>query len=137
MKILVGYDGSHAAKAALDHAKKHALVFKARVYVVTSLVGGAETSTEAIEKAEEELESTKEFLERDGIPVETHLLIQGRSPGEDLVEFARENQIDEAVVGVRKTSVVGKMLFGSNARYVILNAPCPVLTVKQSDSSSK
>ncbi|MFZ0946482.1 MAG: universal stress protein [Syntrophobacteraceae bacterium] len=136
MKILLGYDGSHAAKAALDQAKKHALVFKARVYVVTSLVGDAETSTEAIEKAEEELESTKEFLERDGIPVETHLLIRGLSPGEDIVKFAREHQIDEAVVGVKKTSAVGKALFGSNARYVILHAPCPVLTVKRPDSSS-
>ena len=137
MKILVGYDGSLAAKAALEQAKKHALVFKARVYVVTSLVGDAETSTEAIEKAEEELESIKKFLERDGIPVETHLLIRGLSAGESLVEFAREHQIDEVVVGVKKTSAVGKMLFGSNARYVILHAPCPVLTVKHPDSSSQ
>jgi len=131
MKILVGYDGSLAAKAAVDEAKKHALVFKGRVYVVTALVGDSETTTEAIEKAEEELESIKKSLEQDGIPVETHLLIRGLSAGESLVEFAREHQIDEAVVGVKKTSAVGKMIFGSNARFVILHAPCPVLTVKR------
>jgi len=131
MKILIGYDGSSAAKAALDQAKKHALAFKARVYVVTSMVGETETSTEAIEKAEEELESIKELLERDGIPVETHLLVRGLSAGEDIVKFAREHQIDETVVGVKKTSAVGKAIFGSNARYVILHAPCPVLTVKR------
>jgi nucleotide-binding universal stress UspA family protein len=95
------------------------------------MVGETEISTEAIEKAEEELESIKELLERDGIPVETHLLVRGLSAGEDIVKFAREHQIDETVVGVKKTSAVGKAIFGSNARYVILHAPCPVLTVKR------
>ncbi len=131
MKIMLGYDGSGAATAALELAKKHALAFAARVYVVTSLVGDAETSTEIIEKANQDLESIKEAMETDAIPVETHLLIRGLSAGEDLVKFALEYEIDEVVVGVKKTSTVGKMLFGSNARYVILHAPCPVLTVKQ------
>ncbi|MGO9021107.1 MAG: universal stress protein [Syntrophobacteraceae bacterium] len=130
MEILVGYDGSNDAKAALDLAKKHALAFKARVHVVTSLVGDYKTSAENVQQAEEELVYTREFLEQDGIPVETHLLIRGMTPGEDLVKFAREHQIDEIVVGVRKISPVGKMLFGSNARHVILHAPCAVITVK-------
>ena len=52
------------------------------------------------------------------------------SPGEDLVRFAQEQGIDEIVVGVKKTSAVGKILFGSNARYVILHAPCPVVSAK-------
>lgn len=130
MKIMVGYDGSRVAKSALSLAKKHAQAFHAEVHVVISMMGEADTTAESIRKAEQELKDTKEFMEQDGIPVETHLLIRGMSPGEDLVEFAREKQIDEVVVGVRKRSAVGKMLFGSNARYVILHAPCPVLTVK-------
>jgi nucleotide-binding universal stress UspA family protein len=134
MDILVGFDRSNAARAALYLTKKHALAFKARVYVVTSLVGGSETTSEAVEKAEQGLESAREFLEQSGIPVEIHLLIRGRTPAEDLVEFAKEHRIDEVVVGVRKTSAVDKLLFGSNASYVILHAPCPVLTVKQPES---
>lgn len=131
MKIMVGYDGSNAAKAALDLAKRHAVAFAARVCVVTSLFGDAEISAEVIERANLDLESIKEIMAREAIPVETHLLIRGLSAGEDLVKFALENEIDEAVVGVKKTSAVGKMLFGSNARYIILHAPCPVLTVRQ------
>lgn len=136
MKIMVGYDGSAAAGAAVDLAQRHALAFDARLFVVTSLVGGHETEAEEIEKASEELKSIKESVEKTGVSVETHLLVRGLSPGEDLVKFAGEHKIDEAVVGVKKTSTVGKVLFGSNARYVILHAPCPVLTVKHMVESS-
>ena len=130
MKILVGYDGSQQAKDALDLAKKHALAFNAAVYVVTSLVGENETEPSQIEHAEEGLAFAKSIMAESGISVETHLLIRGLSPGEDLVEFAREHDIDEIVVGVKKVSTVGKLIFGSNARHVILNAPCPVLSVR-------
>jgi nucleotide-binding universal stress UspA family protein len=130
MKILVGYDGTTQAKVALEVAKKHAQAFKAEVYVVKSLTGEAETTTEEIKQAQEELEYTKGFFAESGVPVDTHLLIRGFSPGEDLVKFAQENGMDEIVVGVKKTSVVGKTLFGSNARYVILNAHCPVVSAK-------
>ena len=51
-------------------------------------------------------------------------------PGEDLVTFARENNVDEIIIGVRHRSKVGKLVFGSTAQYVILEAHCPVLTVK-------
>ena len=130
MKILVGYDGSQQAKDALELTKKHALAFQGSVYVVTSLLGENQTEPSEIEQAEEGLDFAKSIMSQSGIPVETHLLIRGLTPGEDLVEFAREHGIDQIVVGVKKVSPVGKLIFGSNARHVILNAPCPVLTVK-------
>jgi len=34
------------------------------------------------------------------------------------------------VVGVRRRSKVGKLLIGSTAQHVILNAPCPVVSIK-------
>ncbi len=130
MKILVGYDGSNAAKNALNLAKKHALAFGAAVIVVYSMKKDSQTTPGNIEEAQKLLEYTKQFFSIDTIPVETHLLVRGFTPGEDLVEFAQERQVEEIVVGLKKTSPVGKMVFGSNARYVILNAHCPVVTVK-------
>ena len=130
MKILVGYDGSAQAKEALNLAKKHAQAFNAVVYVVTSLTGESETTTPDVKHARDELEYAREFFEESGISVETHLLIRGFTPGEDLVNFAKEHDIDEIVMGVRKMSPVGKLLFGSNARHVILHADCPVVAVK-------
>ncbi len=130
MKILVGYDGSNQAKNALNVAKKHAKAFDATVFVVCSMKKQSQTPQSEIEQSQESLEYTRQFFSNSGIPVETHLLVRGFTPGEDLVEFAREHDIDEIVVGIKRTSTVGKMVFGSNARYVILNAHCPVVTVK-------
>lgn len=130
MKILVGYDGSNASKNALNLAKKHALAFGASVVVVYSMKKDLQTTSGNIEEAQKLLEYTKQFFSIDMIPIETHLLVRGFTPGEDLVEFAQEHQADEIVVGLKKTSPVGKMVFGSNARYVILNAHCPVVSVK-------
>ena len=130
MKVLVGYDGTNSAKEALNLAKSHAKVFGASVEVVTSMQKGTESGRKFIEQAERGLEYAKSMFEEDGIACNTHLLIRGLSAGEDLVEFANENQIDHIVVGVKRRSKVGKLLMGSTAQYVILQAECPVITVK-------
>ncbi len=130
MRIMVGYDGSNAAKDALVLAKKHAKAFEAKVFVISSLERGNEDQLPKIDQAERDLEYAKSFFEKDNIPCETHLLIRGLSPGEDLIQFANENEIDEIIVGVKRRSNVGKLIFGSNARYVIMEANCPVVTVK-------
>jgi len=57
-------------------------------------------------------------------------LISGLDFGEDIVEFAEQNKADEIIIGIRRKSKVGKLIFGSTAQYVILNASCPVVSVK-------
>jgi len=130
MKILVGYDDSNVAKAALALAKKHAKTFTASVEIVTSMIKGTESEREDIEKAERGLEYAKGLFIEENISCNTHLLIRGLSPGEDIVEFAQENNIDEIIVGVKRRSKVGKILMGSTAQFVILKAHCPVVSVK-------
>ena len=130
MKIMVGYDGTQNAWDALDLAQKNAKAFDAQIHVVTSLVGGTEDDKKKIEKAEENLEYAQNTLKESEFSCKTHLLIRGLSPGEDLVQFAKETKIDLIVIGIKKRSKVGKLMFGSTAQYVILQAPCPVLTIK-------
>ncbi len=130
MKILVGYDGTNSAKEALNLAKTHAKLFNASVDVVTSMQKGTEQQREEIEQAERGLEYAKSLFEDSDITCNTHLLIRGLSAGEDLVEFAAENQVDEIIVGVKRRSKVGKLLMGSTAQFVILQAGCPVVSVK-------
>ena len=130
MKILVGYDGTNSAKEALNLAKVHAKVFGASIDVVTSMHSGTESKRKEIEEAERGLEWAQSLFDENTIPCKTHLLIRGFSAGEDLVDFAKENNINEMIVGVKRRSKVGKLLMGSTAQYVILNAPCPVVSVK-------
>lgn len=127
---MVGYDGSNAAKNALNLAKMHAKAFRAKVYILTSMVKGSEKQLEEIRNTEHELEYIKSQLEEEKIPCEIHLLIRGLTPGDDLVQFAKDHGADEIIVGIEKKSKVGKFVFGSNAQYVILEAHCPVVTVK-------
>jgi len=130
MKILVGYDHSKAAKNALDYAREHGQAFSAEVHVLTSLEQSATLKKEDIDKAENQLKKVKKPFKTAGIECEIHTSVSYQSPGEDLVRFAKEKDIDQIIVGVRRRSKVGKLVTGSTAQYVILNAPCPVLSVK-------
>ncbi len=129
MKIMVGFDGSISSSDALGVAEKHAKAFKGKIELVTSMEKGTESQREEIEAAEKDLEKEKKRLKGEGIPCQTHLLIRGLSPGEDLIEFAEENEVEEIVIGIRRKSKVGKLVFGSTAQFVILTASCPVVTV--------
>ena len=130
MKIIVGYDGSDAAKEALEVAKKHAKAFDGKIYILTSLVGGAGERAEDVIEARTNLEAAIKSIEKDGIPCEDHLLVRGMEPGADIVQFAEDNQADEIIIGVVKKSKVKKFLLGSNAQYVILHSSCMVIAVK-------
>jgi nucleotide-binding universal stress UspA family protein len=130
MKILVGYRGTNVGKDLLELAAKHAKAFSAEVILITSLPGGDKTTTEHVYEAEEKLGKAKEFFNNLGITNETHLLVRGKSAGEDIVAFASDKECDEILIGVKSRSKVGKILFGSTAQFVILNADCPVTSIK-------
>ena len=130
MNILVGYNASYVAKSALELARKHAKAFDAKVYVMISSEGGPREKLEEVSLARKELESAKEFIEKEGIECEVVQMARGLSPGEDLVRFTKEKSIDHLYVGIEKKSKTQKLLLGSTAQFVILKANCPVTTVK-------
>ncbi len=127
----MGYNGTDVAKAALALARDYAEVFKAKVFILTSMGGGKQENLEAISKAEDDLVFAEQFLKEKEIPCETHQLARGMTPGEDLVSFAEENNIDQILVGVKKKSRTQKLILGSTAQYVVLKAPCPVVSVNR------
>jgi len=130
MKILVCYDGSKESKNVLDLAQKHAKAFKAEICIITAMKQSPELKKEDIDKAESKLDEIKTSFKAEDISCESQALVSFLSDGENLVEYAKSNEIDEIIIGVRKKSKVGKLIFGSTAQYVILEAPCPVLAVK-------
>ena len=51
-------------------------------------------------------------------------------PADDLIAVADEVGADFIVIGLRRRTPVGKLILGSNAQRILLDAPCPVLAVK-------
>jgi len=131
MKILVAYVGGlDVDNAVLNVAKQHAKAFKASLYIASSMERVSEKERTDLDKIEKHLAYVKETLDAEGIPCETHILVRGLTPGEDIVEFANDKKVDEIIIGIEKKSKVGKLLFGSNAQYIILQSSCPVVSVK-------
>jgi nucleotide-binding universal stress UspA family protein len=130
MNILVAYDGTKEAKKAARLATRHAKAFNARIILAHSMVGGPEIPRKKFEHAEKELHTQEILLKEEGVVCETLLSVRGLETGEDIVKIAEDKQAEEIVIGIQHTSKVGKLLFGSTAQYVILNAHCPVVTVR-------
>ena len=130
MKVLVAYKESNIGMDILKLAVQRIHAYSGEVYVVTSLLGGDSTDTQQALDAEQALDAAKNYVDGHGVTCQVHLLVRGNTPGEDIVQFAGENGIDEIIIGVKNRSKVGKILFGSTAQYVILKADCPVTSVK-------
>ena len=130
MNILVGYNGSAESKAALKLAGTLAKPLEGSITVVTSMEGGVRERPEDIARAQEHLNEARRMMQEEGISCDIQQTARGMSPGEDIVNFAKENDTDLIFVRVEKHSKTQKILLGSTAQYIILKAPCPVLTVK-------
>ena len=61
---------------------------------------------------------------------------RGREASEEILELLDEVAATLCVIGLRKRSAVGKMLLGSNAHKILMDAPCPVLSVRADDDGT-
>jgi nucleotide-binding universal stress UspA family protein len=95
------------------------------VYAVNSLPGGNRTSDADVRAGRDALE----VFEDSSVSIDTHQLVRGNSPQEDLMQFAADHDVDEIVVGIRKRSPTGKLVFGSTAQDLLLSSELPVVCV--------
>ena len=139
MDILVCYDESDFAKKALTTGMEMGKAFGAELHIFTAL-SPKENSKQVFEfiqndadieiaNAKKNMEKACQIVEQAGMTCHTHISSQGKSVGEEIIEFAEQIKADYIVIGVHKRSRVGKLLFGSTAQYVILNGTCPVVAV--------
>lgn len=130
MAIVVGYVPRAEGRAALRRAAEEARLRGTRLVVINSNRGGREMAEEDAIRHEQELDEVRAELDKEGIEHEVRQLVRGLEPAEDLIAVAEEVAADFIVIGLRRRTPVGKLILGSNAQKVLLEAPCPVLAVK-------
>jgi nucleotide-binding universal stress UspA family protein len=130
MTIVVGYVATKEGRAALDRAVAEAKLRTQPLVVINSDRGGSGFTGEHAAEQEQALQGVKDEMADAGIEVDVRGLVRGKEPAEDLIAVAEETNAELIVIGLRRRTPVGKLILGSNAQRVLLDAPCPVLAVK-------
>lgn len=128
--IVVGYVPKPEGRAALRRAAEEAQLRDAKLVVVNSHRGGRSFDEDESAASEAALAEVRQQLEPTGVPYELRQLVRGLDPAEDLIAVAEQAKAEFIVIGLRRRSPVGKLILGSNAQRILLDAPCPVLAVK-------
>jgi nucleotide-binding universal stress UspA family protein len=143
MRVLLAYDGSPCAEAALKLAAQLPWPAPTRLTVVSvidhrDIVGDGEAALlfaasragdqETSATVQRALESVAAILRAPGRIVDTRLE-HGR-PGSTIVRLAAEQATDLIVVGSRGLGPWTALLLGSVSTEVVDHAPCPVLVAR-------
>jgi nucleotide-binding universal stress UspA family protein len=127
MTVVIGYIPNQYGEAALQLGLQEAEARKMRVIVVNAARGDAYVDKRFVD--EQALTDLDERLTTAGVDHRVHQAV-GVDVGDEIVRIAEANHAELVVIGIRPRSPVGKVLMGSVAQTVIINAPCPVLTVR-------
>ena len=131
--IVVGYVPKPEGEAALARAIEEAKLRGDKLVVVNSHRGGTQYDGEDARRDDEQMASVRAKLEASGVEFDLRQLVRGFEPAEDLIGIAEANTADLIVIGLRRRSPVGKLILGSNAQRILLDAHCAVLAVKAGD----
>lgn len=135
--VLVPTDGSEQAAKAIPHALDLARTYGATVHALC-VVNRAATHQLSPTRAETTMEAMVEEAERATTEIEDEMdeagvecvpvVVEG-APDETILDYVEGNEIDIVVIGGRKRSPAGKLLFGSVTQSVVLHAGVPVTVV--------
>ncbi|MBK6871104.1 MAG: universal stress protein [Kineosporiaceae bacterium] len=128
MIIVVGYIPTPEGRAALTAAIDVAQLQRATVLVVNASRGDAPVDPRF--SSDEEWAQVRRTLAESGLEFRLLQLLQATEPADQVLEAAREHSADLIVLGLRRRSPVGKLLLGSSAQRILLEADCPVYAVK-------
>lgn len=115
--IVVGYSSKPEGRAALGRAIEEARLRQSSLVVVHTV------SDADLAVLSEELVSSRVEHKIRRAPDEL-------DPAEEIISCAEAQSAEFIVIGLRRRSPVGKLLLGSNAQRILLDASCPVLAVK-------
>jgi nucleotide-binding universal stress UspA family protein len=134
--VIVGYEGSDGARAALDTALEMSAALGDRVviafgYHVQKLGGEVLDYAKAVqERAEEAVEHGVHQAQAKGLEVES--VVIERQPAEALADLAKERGARMIVVGTHGEAPLRGALLGSTAHKLLHLSEVPVLVVPAS-----
>lgn len=133
MRIVVGFIRSPEGEAAITHAIAEARRRDAELLVVHSMRGGTRDEEREVHTYRKAFEQLEKQLTEEDVRFRLVEYARGNDVAEDLLTAVREEDGDLIVIGIRRRSPVGKLVLGSNAQDILLQADCPVLAVKADD----
>lgn len=130
MTIIVGYVPSPQGEAALDRAIVEAGRDDGQKLVVVNASKSDPIEDDRAIASKQKLAQIEERLRDSVADFEIKQVLRGQDPAGEIVDTADRFSASLIVIGLRRRSSVGKMLFGSTAQGVLMDANCPVLAVK-------
>ncbi|WP_028650692.1 universal stress protein [Nocardioides halotolerans] len=125
--VVLGYVPKPEGEAALAASISEATLRGADLVVVNA---HRAHHGESEDGAAAELDGVRSRVESAGVTVDVRQPETGLEASENLLAIAEEVGAELIVIGLRRRTPVGKLILGSNAQRILLDASCPVLAVK-------
>jgi len=129
MTVLVGYVPTPLGEATLRAGVQESRRRSEPLLVVN--MSRDDVLVDAHRAATDDLDRVERDVTELGVDVEVVRIEQGSDPADALVRVADERDASVVVIGLRHRSPVGKLIMGSSAQRILLDARCPVLAVKE------
>jgi nucleotide-binding universal stress UspA family protein len=130
MTIVVGYVPTPEGDAALTAAIAEAGLRQEPLHIVNTSRGDSLVDNRFA--SEDALAAVRDTLDKSGVVYEIDQQVGGHDASEELVDIADRLRASLIVIGLRRRTPTGKLLTGSQAQRILLDANCPVLAVKAS-----
>jgi nucleotide-binding universal stress UspA family protein len=129
MTVLVGYVptplGEATLRAGVEEARR-----RSEPLVVVNM-SRDDVLVDAHRAASDDLARVERDVTELGVEVEVVRIEEGGDPATAIVAAADERAASVIVIGLRHRTPVGKLIMGSAAQRILIDAKCPVLAVKE------